>query len=195
MGSTYRRPRERYRGCTKYYCVCIWQPTFLLGRRIRFEGSLIFQNHGLWRRAIFVSSISSSPEPTHHWVSEHRSFCNRGANPVILQSGAKRMVRSVDAALSKSGTPCGALYGDTSTVRGQQQQFDTSTAVHGACENAYRRTFCLQSTIEDYNNIRALRLCSKALSTYALSPTLVCLCESGWSDLSCRNQFLIPKIR
>jgi hypothetical protein len=34
--------------------VCIWQPAFFLGKRIRFEGSLISQNHGLWRRAIFV---------------------------------------------------------------------------------------------------------------------------------------------
>lgn len=106
------------------------------------------------------------------------------------------MVRSVDAALSKSGTPCGALYGDTSTVRGQQQQFDTSTTVHGACEKVYQRTFYSRSTIEDHNIIRALRrLFFTALSTYALSPTLVWLYESGWSDLSCRNQFLITKIR
>jgi hypothetical protein len=79
--------------------VCIWQPAFFLGKRIRFEGSLISQNHGLWRRAIFVSSISSSPEPIHHWVSEHRSFCNRGVNSVILQSGAK-----TDGPLSRCGS-------------------------------------------------------------------------------------------
>jgi hypothetical protein len=51
------------------------------------------------------------------------------------------MVRSVDAALSKSGTRCGAFYGDTSTVRGQQQQFDTSTTVHGACERHIEECF------------------------------------------------------
>ena len=117
--------------------------------------------------------------------------------PSSCRVGRKRMVRSVDAALSKSGTPCGALYGDTSTIRGQQQQFDTSTTVHGACEKVYRRMFRLRSAVEDHNNIRALRrfFFFTALSTYALSPTLVWLCESGWSDLSCRNQFLIPKIR
>jgi hypothetical protein len=84
------------------------------------------------------------------------------------------MVRSVDAALSKSGTPCGALYGGTSTVRGQQQQFDTSTTVHGACEKVYRRMFRLRSTVEDHNNIRALRRFFLQLQARTLSALRWC---------------------